>query len=245
MNNDTQKSVQGNVMAAIRSGGVRMKPRWQFMLYSGLAILGIIAVLLALLFMASLVVFFLRHTGAWFAPAFGIRGWFDFVGGVPWLLVALIACLAALLEYLMKRYAFVYKRPLLASIGGIAIIVLFGGFISASAVEPFHARMLFFADHGEAPPPLNFFYGRTSRPAPPDGLYRGMIVQSGDHRFVIIDRNRAGTTTVLVTPDTRLPYGGDFTVGKYVIVVGDRVGTDTLQAYGIQQIDPADGSSAQ
>ncbi|MBI5003834.1 hypothetical protein HZC00_01950 [Candidatus Kaiserbacteria bacterium] len=44
-------------------------------------------------------------------------------------------------------------------------------------------------------------------------------------------------TRVVVDPRTRLPQGKSFKIGTRILVEGDRVGTDTVKAFGVRDID--------
>ncbi len=92
-----------SVMDAIKKGTVTMRPRWHFILLSTLAAVGAFIVLLALVYIASLLVFFMHDSGAWFVPSFGGRGWFSFLRSIPWLLIFLIGIFALILEVLVRR----------------------------------------------------------------------------------------------------------------------------------------------
>ena len=242
MNNDQQNSpgdgrpaLRGNIMDAIKKGSVQMRPRWHFVLLSAVVAVGALIVLLGLMYMASLSVFFLHDTGAWFVPSFGGRGWFSFLQSIPWLLIILIVVLAALLEVIVRRYAFVYRKPLLLSAVCILLVVIMGGFLIAAT--PFHRQMKFYLVHNQLPPPLAFVYGAPFRAPPPPDVYNGTILATTTNGFIIDDQNGAGTTTVVITNQTRLPDGIDFAVGTDVVVVGDRLGSSTVRAFGVRESD--------
>ncbi len=228
-------AIRLGVMDAIKKGTVTMRPRWHFVLVSTLAAIGALIVLLALCYLASLSVFFLHDSGAWFAPSFGGRGWFSVLRAIPWLLIFLVIIFAALLEVVVRRYAFVYRKPLLLSVVGILLLVFVGG--SLIAATPFHRQMKFYADHHELSPLLSFVYGMPFRAPPPPDVYRGVILATTTTGFIINDENGAGTTTVIVNDTTRLPYGHNFSVGTDVVVVGDSRGHDVVWAFGVRDAD--------
>ena len=233
--NDNETSMKGGVMDAIHKGKVQMRPRWHFVLLSVLALVGTLILFLTLLYVSSLGIFFLRDSGVWFAPSFGVRGWWDLLRGIPWVLVLLVILFILVLELLVRRYAFVYKKPLFATIFGIFLLVLLGGFVLSRT--SLHSELDSFAHHGMLPPPMDFLYGQAMRMPPPGELYRGTIISMNSNGFTISDYNRGGTMNIVVTPHTRLPYGGDFSVGESVVVVGDAAASGTIQAFGVRDID--------
>jgi hypothetical protein len=84
---------------------------------------------------------------------------------------------------------------------------------------------------------MGFWYGGMFRPPRPGDMYRGVIVMKKPNGFLIVGPDGEGTSTVEVTPQTRLPYGEDFSTGDMVIVIGDSDGTDTIRAFGIRSVE--------
>ncbi len=235
MNEHNTQTLRAEVMDAIHKGHVRMKPRWHFVLLSLLVALGSIIAILALIYVASLSVFLLRDSGVWFAPSFGLRGWFALFHALPYALLLLIILFVLILELLVRRYTFVYRKPLLVSVGGIIALIIVGGF--AIAQTPFHRAMASFAHDNRLPPPFNALYGPSMRIARPPDVYRGVIVATTSQGFTLSDPDGDVQSKVVITPRTRLPYGEDFSLGMTVLVVGDVVGTDTIQAFGVREIE--------
>ena len=223
------------VMQAIQKRGVAMRPRWHFFLVSALVVAGVLILVVALLYITSLALFFMRESGGWYAPVFGGRGWFILLHSAPLLLIILVALFAILLEILVRQYSFTYRAPLTVSLGGIILLVFFGGFVLAQT--SFHHRMEFEAHHGHLPPPMGFWYGKTFRAPAPGDMRRGVVVVREPGGFVMYSDDD-GTSTIRLTPQTRLPYGEDFSPGDFVIVVGDASGTDAIRAFGVREVSP-------
>jgi hypothetical protein len=235
MNEDKKNELRNKIMAVINKRGVAMRPRWHFLLLSALATAGVLILVIALLYIASLALFFVREGGGWYAPAFGGRGWAVLLRSAPVLLLILIALFAVLLEILVRRYSFAYRAPLLISLGGILGLVFIGGF--ALAQTSLHRRLESEARHGHLPPPMGMWYGKPFRGPRPGDMYRGVITVRNVDNFMILDTDGAGTSTVKLTRKTRLPYGEDFGLGDMVIVIGDMEGTSTIRAYGVRKVD--------
>lgn len=244
-NTPTTDPIRDHIMEAIRKGGVHMKPRWHFVAWAVLFAIGILTIVSVLLYTASLSLFLLRESGVWFAPSFGVRGWFALVRSIPISHVVFIIVCIVLLELLIHRYAFVYKRPLTGSILAIAALIAVGGFLIAQT--SFHRSMSIYARGHYLPAPFDMPYRRSFRIMHPTDLYKGTIVSMNHDGFVIVydndtnsdtdDNHDTTTSQVIVTPRTRLPYGGDFKAGTRVIVEGDRVATDTVRAFGVREVD--------
>jgi hypothetical protein len=211
-----------------------MRPRWHFLLLSTLTALGAVIAFLALLFAVSLVVFFLRESGTLYLPALGSRGWWDLFRSLPLSILVLLLLFVVVLEVLVRRYAFVYKKPLLTSVLFIIVLVLVGGY--GIARTPLHGRLVMLARHDRLPPPLDSLY-RPPFTMHTEDVYPGTIVALLEKGFVIADRG-SGTTTIYVSERTRLPEGKDFIVGDRVVVIGDGGASGTVEAFGIRPMDP-------
>jgi hypothetical protein len=235
MTDDNINELREKIMSAIHKRGVAMRPRWHFLLLSALATAGVLILVIALLYVASLALFFVRESGGWYAPAFGGRGWGVLLHSAPVLLLVLIALFAVVLEILVRKYSFAYRAPLLISLGGMLGLVFVGGFVLAQT--SLHRRLEFEARHGRLPPPMGMWYDKPFRGERPGDMYRGVIIQRSAENFVMLDADGVGTSTVTLTRKTRLPYGEDFGPGDMVIVIGDSDGTNTIRAFGVREIN--------
>ena len=103
--NENKKSVSEQIVETIRSGGVKMRPKWHFALKTILALTGAVILLLTLIYIASFAIFMLRQTGVLFAPTFGFRGGYVFLRSLPWLLISLLVVFIVVLEILVRHYS--------------------------------------------------------------------------------------------------------------------------------------------
>ena len=236
---NTEHPLKNKIMAAIKDGSVHMRPRWHFILFSSFALVGVAIVVLGLVYIASLLVFFMRDSGMWFIPSFGSRGWWEFFHALPWMLVLLIGVFVVLLQVLVRRYSFIYKKPLITSLCGIMVLVLAGGYFVG--MTRFHHHMDFFVEHEFLPPPLNgpmhMLYRGPLRMERPHDVYRGYIVSTSSGGFIVRDSEADATSSVVITRHTRLPYGEDFEPGMMIIVVGDDMDDGSIKAFGIRTLD--------
>src|ERR1700722_1425847 len=104
--NKEEKLVEHKVLAAIESGQVKMRPRWQFLLQTTLLAVGVIIAFFALLYLVSFIFFILHENGVWFVPAFGVSGWVALFRRLPWALIGLTIIFIIVLEFLVRRYSF-------------------------------------------------------------------------------------------------------------------------------------------
>jgi len=237
-NNPQQKQVQGEVLERIRSGQLHMKPRLFFVLKT-VAIISIAVLILVIsVWLASFISFGLRLSGNESLLGFGTRGSFIFFALFPWGLVVLDLVLIALLAWLLRRFKFGYRRPLLyllgaLVVGGAAVGLLF------DRETRFHDDRFEEAEAGELFGPLESLYESAHPRAPEEyGVYRGFVLDTDEDSFVLTHDDHDndeddGTWTV------RPPRGFDVKtvhVGDRVYVVGEREDGE-IEAYGIRILD--------
>jgi hypothetical protein len=177
-----------------------------------------------------------RTTGIWFIQIFGPREWFDFLLSLPWLLIILAVLFVIILEILVKRYSFAYRRPLLYSAIGIAIFAIIGGFLVAGT--SLHGRLSKYTEGDRPPPPFMPFaeqiYHGFGQPQPRN-IHIGEITQIIKDGFII--KNQLGEMlTIIISPQTRLPFNKNLSKGDIIAVFGERKDNNIL-AFGIKDID--------
>lgn len=126
MDNPTENSVKENVIRAIESGEVSMRPKWQFVATAGLLFAGSLLVTLALVYLVSFI-FFTEN---------GPRGTGEILSTLPWLVILVSLAFFVLLEILFRKFSFAYRKPLLYTTVGIIVFVLLTGFLVS--LTPLH-----------------------------------------------------------------------------------------------------------
>ena len=225
--NPEKKTLRDSVLSAIESGKVTMRPRWQYVLKAALLIAGAVLTALTALFLISFAVFSLRKNGAWFAPTFGLRGVRELFLSLPWLIILLAVIFIVLLEVLVRRYQFAYRRPLLYTAVGVLLLAVVGGVVIGDT--DFHEG-LFEQARLHHPPLWGLLYENCCRP-PSGWVTAGVIIQKTTVGFRLQTDDE--TYDVLVTPQTSFPYGTIFSQGDRVVVVGER-NDDTITAQGVR-----------
>lgn len=258
--------VRDRIMRAIKMGDAHMRPRWHFVLISFLFALGVSCAFLVLLYIASLSVFLLRESGVWFVPSFGLRGWFAFARSIPISHIILIILFIFILEALIRRYSVVYRRPLIGSFIVVAAVIMLGG-ILIGQTPLHKKIALYAREHRLPPLFDLPYGTSTRVALPPDLYEGTVVAKENDVLVIehlsdgdsdIDDGHRVGmqgTTTanetnqdsygrwkkrtriVIITSHTRLPHKQDFEIGSRVVVQGDDIGTSTVEAFGIRDID--------
>lgn len=245
MENQNKNSQGGNnirdrIISAAKSGKLKMRPRWHFVLRAALWVAGIAAAVLAALYFASLFLFISRETGIWLAPIFGWRGISVFLMSAPWMIILSVLVFVLVLEILVRRYGFAYRLPLLYSVLAVLLMVFAGAMLVAKT--PLHENLSRCSRGDRLLAPVHF-------PPPPcgTGIYRdlgprrfrdfhyGAVKNIAGEDIIIITRQHEDLI-VKITPKTRLPFGAQFEVGDELAVMGKRR-DDRVEALGIIQIN--------
>jgi len=229
---DKITQLKKNVLEAIRSKNVSMRPKWHFLLRAMLLVTGIIITFLSAVFLISLAVFALRSNGVWFAPMFGPRGVGLFLFAVPWIVVIASFVFIGVMELLVTHFAFAYRRPLLYSLLLIVAVVLLGS--AAVARTSFHGKLSERARTDRLPlaGPLYERFGNQR----PKSVFKGVIVSATKNEMILKDSTDdehviIWTTKTHVAPEW-LPE-----VGEQVVVFGEGAPDgSTINAFGIHPI---------
>ena len=229
---DMKPSLKDQVMASVKSGQLKMRPKWHFVLRASLLAVGTMAAALALLYLASLFLFIAHETGLWMAPAFGWHGVMVFLISLPWVLILLVLLFIVILETLVRHYTFAYRMPLIYSGLAIILLVVAGGLLVATT--PFHKKMADCPPVGGPPPCMMGFY-RDLDPDRHQALHEGTIVHVSGQNYIIVDRQQK-QLLIVVTSETKFPFGADFAEGDKIVIVGERDGSQ-VKAFGISPFD--------
>lgn len=232
MNNQSkQQSIRESVLGAIESGQVKMRPKWYFIARAAFLVTGGVLAALVLLFLASFVVFTLRLNGAWYVPAFGLRGVSTFIVALPWLILFVALGFLTLLEILIQRYQFAYKRPLLYSLAGLAMLLVAGGIVLMRI--HLHETLFLRAQQHRLPLAGSLYRQYSLRQS--RNFTTGRILKKTSTGFHLLN-HQAETIEVVITPKTRLPLGADFAEDDVVVVFGQRQ-DGLVEALGVLEID--------
>lgn len=230
-NGNKEQGFADKIQKVIETGAVKMRPKWHFAIRGALLVIGAILLALTLLFLVSLIFFVLRQSGAWYAPIFGLRGTYSLLLSLPWFLICAALVFIVILEILVQKYSFAYRKPLLYSAIAVIATAVVGGLVIAGT--SFHGRLFEQArqDHLPVAGPLYRGYGGTL----PENLIRGEIVKIEETQ-VHLETPEGEEVEINIGPQTRFPLGIDLAVGDNVLILGDRDG-GTMTAFGIRRVE--------
>jgi len=150
-----------------------------------------------------------------------------FVLGSPWLLIGTAGLFGLTLYVLVTQFSFSYQRPLIYSLVGAVLLVLFGAILLGQTTV--HDRL---RQHGSDfdRPILQSLYGRMDEQ--PRGAEVGVIQLATDTGFVIETR-QGDMIEVVVSADTRIRQGQVFAEGESVLIFGEKEG-GRVEAFGVR-----------
>jgi hypothetical protein len=145
---------------------------------------------------------------------------------LPWLLVFLAVIFIVVLELLASHYPLAYRQPLLYSALVIIVLSIFGGY--GLERTSLHGRLADYAEKGQLPL-ANQIY-RSFNHQKFNDIHRGEISSTTDNGIIIKNRNDE-YLNIIFTPRTSFPGQGDFILGDFVVIMGERNNQD-IEALG-------------
>ncbi len=227
---EKKKTVEEEVLKAIKERRIAMHSKKYFVLQAALLATGVGVLFLAVLYLASFVIFEVFEAGVWFAPVYGLGGWILFFRSLPWLLILFVLVFMFILEVMVRKYSFAYRRPLLYSILSIVAFAIAGGFLISRA--DFHNQFRNFAQEHHIRG-VGRFYRDFGAPRMQE-VRKGVIEEVLPGGFLITTR-RGETSTVFITSSTRMPSGRVFMAKDAVIIFGPE-SSGTVQAVGVRRL---------
>jgi hypothetical protein len=236
---DNKSDISSKVLEKIGHGDVRKHSRAYFVVQMSLIIVLFILALALAMFVLSFGIFTVHESGEQFLLGFGSRGVLAFFALFPWMALIIDILLFAIIEWLLRRFKFGYRIPVLRAVLGIIVLAVAGGVIVM--LTPLHATLLQRAQN-DALPVLGEWYEAIDAPHADQGAFCGTISSINGNTFVIVndDGDRDvddGTWTVLA------PAGFDMAsinVGDRVYVAGsvppDGPAQGIIQAYGVGKL---------
>lgn len=219
-----------NLIDKIKKGEIKMRPKWHFVLKTLLIILSIIAASLFILYLTSFIFFTLRLSGVWYLPKFGFRGMGPLFFSLPWFLLLSAALLIVVLEILVRRFSFVYRRPILYTVLGVILLVLLGGFLINKT--SMHPALFQRADRGRLPI-MGSMYRGYGMPDLED-VHRGIVSEITDEGFVFQSQDNRLFT--VITSGSRFSREQEIQKDNAVIVLG-KAEDGVIKAAGVRVID--------
>ena len=215
-------TVREGVLKAIANHQVRMRPAVLFKVEFLLIALISLMLLIVMIGIAGFIFYALRVNGHEALLGFGMSGIGVFLLIFPWPLFIIGLVLLLILQVLIRRFAFGYRR----SIFLVLITLFIGGGAVALALDretPLHDRLREGSVDGSLPAPLGGFYGHARGPVPHEqGIFRGVVSRIQSDRITIqhddLDTDQDDKGFEVILPKGEVP--SSFSVGENVYVYG-------------------------
>ncbi len=217
-------SIQENVLDKIKSGQLQMHSKWYFVVQGALIIGFAFLLFVVSAFLVSFIFFILHTSDISLLPRFGKNGIIVLFFIFPWVLVLVALIITGITGYLLKRFEFVYHKPLLYLPVALIFLVTFVGFMVQ--ISSFHDNFRPYSLNHRLPFFASFY--QMFRSPERGALSVGKIVSRNATGYSV--RFRGGIAgSVVVDKTTRFPEGTSFVPGQMIIVLGLRQG-NTVKA---------------
>lgn len=176
-----KQSLKKRIINQIEQGRLKMKPRWHFVSQAIMLVVLMIIILISLLYLFSFFFFATRTSGLWHLVAFGPRGLMALVGAFPWLLFGSILVFIIILEVLIRKFSFGWRRSFVYTFLGIILIASFASWLLAQS--SFHDDFYRQAWNNHLPL-VGPLYRQQAR-IEFDNIYRGEIIVLDEEKLQI------------------------------------------------------------
>jgi glucan phosphoethanolaminetransferase (alkaline phosphatase superfamily) len=123
------KKIEEKITALIEQGQIKMKPRWYFVLKSILKVMLIIVSFLIVLYFSSFIVLVFKEKLALVGDPDSFVAWGRFIFSLPWLIFLFSLGMLVILEILVRKYSFVYQRPIAYTLFALVFLVVLMSFV--------------------------------------------------------------------------------------------------------------------
>lgn len=226
-------TLKTTILDTLKKNDIKMIPKWKFILFSSLAITGLVFMFLVIVFLASLILFLLSRYGFMYMPFFGLVHIVHTLRAIPTVLFLCTVVLLVLIEVITRYYSFSFRRPLAVTLLGFTFFALLASFaLSQSGI---HEYIREYAKNHH----INMMSRAYDRPIPfkqiPGvDIIRGVVTESSSSLMVI--RLFDGTlVTAYATTTGDKPHFPE--EGNDVIVLG-RFVDGKFEIEGVREAPP-------
>jgi hypothetical protein len=151
----TTDNLKKKILDEIAAGKVYMRPRAYFVVQMTALVVVALAALVVSIFIFNFIAFSIRLNRADMLIGLGPQGWLTFLTFFPWTMLALDVLLVFVLEWLVRRFSWGYKVPMLYLLAGLLALTVFTG-IAIDRATPLNDRL--WHVHRGLPSPLRDIY---------------------------------------------------------------------------------------
>lgn len=212
-------SVRDDVISKIEQGEVKMKSKRYFVSKTVL-IFGFTALFsLLALYTGSFIFFILEENAILTLSNMGIEGLKLAILSFPWHLVVLVLSVTVLVEVMLKRFSFIYKRPLIYSMLAILLLVIVGSVVmGATSVH----RSFFDLAEQDRLPVMGGLY-RHFADLDIEHVHFGEILEVGNGK-VVMELEGGEVVDLNITKSTKgyRRISEELEEGRNIVVIGEK-----------------------
>jgi hypothetical protein len=225
------KDLKNKVLGKIHEKEVFMYPKIYFIARRVMITFISLISFLLLVFSLSFVYFSINTSGEEFLLGFGIHGILIFFKIFPWAIIIFTALLFFLLEWILHRFKFSYRMPIVIVFSYTLLVTIFASILFA--LTPVHITFLKKAEMNELPI-IGRMYEAIHDSQATNGVIRGNIISIRGNSLVIShdDKDKDaddGTWNIIPPPDFNVSA---LYVGEKIYIAG-KIDGDSIDAYGI------------
>jgi hypothetical protein len=228
-------TLKDRLMHKIEAQEISMRPKIYFTLQIAALVLVALATLVVSIIIFNFILFSIRINSHDSLLYFGPRGFEAFLSFFPWPFLLADILLVFMLEFLVRRFRFGTRIPVLYLLLGIFLLTG----VTALALDrgtDVNDRLLVRADQRQLPPPLNDFYGGARRHMSPEsGVCKCVVVAIEGSKLTLRDLTDTTTIVVLLPPNDPRATTTSLRVGDMVLVAGD-VERGMIRAFGLRKL---------
>ncbi len=230
MTTPSTHDLKDEVLQKIRTGDVHMKSKsyfaWQVI---ALAFVAALIVIIAA-WIVSFIVFSLSISERVSLLGFGWRGIRTFLLLFPWKLALVELVLIAFLNWLIHRFRFSYRSPLLYSLlGGLVLSGVLAWAMHSGSIQ----QVLLDQHYQNNLPVIGPLYDRLERPDDQPDVVRGIVIEIRPREITIKDIDNEILLNVILPEGP--PVGPMLLVGDEIFVAGEMT-NHGLEAYGFKKV---------
>ncbi len=216
------KSIKKDVLSAISSNDVKIKPKWHFALKSFAVVLFILILFLLFIYLVSLLLFVLRVNDIMLMHGLGVHGVRVILFSFPWYIAVIAFLSLMMMRFFGRQYPFFYRKTfsifllITLAVGIVGILV----FDTCSV----HQSLYSVARKGQLPVGGRMYRNLANLDI--KDVYRGKIIKEDNE--VKIELEGEIVLSVVITKETKgKKIFHETDNGEQVIIIGD-IENDTV-----------------
>ncbi|MCG2690325.1 hypothetical protein L6252_03560 [Candidatus Parcubacteria bacterium] len=224
------------LLSKIKKGEIKMKPKAFFALKIIATALALLACFFLIIYLLSFASFCSSANGLFLLKGFGFWGFQRFFFALPWLLILFCLLLLFIFEVIAKKFALVWKKPLIYSLLIIILFSLLLSFILSSA--NLHPRLFSRAQRGNLPLMGGFY--RNLPCSNPKQIHFGKLIEKTENGF-LLGTEAGEKIEITFNERTRFKFDQDVIIGEELAFIfeGDSIAVvgekddGQIEAFGI------------